>query len=252
MITVLVLGVAYRGFSYRPTADQILQTTVKLNRNLTSLKGLVKTTILNELNDGGTIEIPEEIFMKEGGFFRSQRHYSEGDDIIIQSGRRSLAVVRHEADIDDRRIDAVFPLIFFQPSVENLLDNLSFLGVDTTVVTFGRIDKEVTFVIGNGSEKKPSSNVWIDKKRGFPLRFVGYIISEGKLNVLRAEYMKYTYVKKRFWFPSRIEYYRNDKLWTVCTIEDTVPIDELPASLFEVSTDLNPCSPLVNFLNMKE
>jgi outer membrane lipoprotein-sorting protein len=252
MSIVLVLGAAYRGLSYRPTADQILQTTVTLNRNLTSLKVLVKTTIFNDLHDEDTIEIPEEIYIKEGGLFRSQRHFSEGEDIVIQNGRKSLAVVRHEADIDDRRIDTVFPLVFCQTSVENLLDNLSFLGVDTSVVTFDRIDKAVTFVIGNRTEKMPGSHVWIDKKRGFPLRFVGHITSGGKLKVLRAEYMGYTRVKKRFWLPTRIEYYRNDTLWIVCTLEDAFPNDALSEGLFEVSSDLNPYRPLMNFLNVKE
>jgi outer membrane lipoprotein-sorting protein len=252
MSIVLVLGAAYRGLSYRPTADQILQTTVKLNRHLTSLKVLVRTTIFNDLYDEGTIEIPEELYMKEGDLFRSQRHFSEGEDIIIQNGRTSLAAVSYEANIDDRRIDTVFPLLFCQTSVDNLLDNLSFLGVDTSVVTFDRIDKEVTFVIGNRNEKIRGSHVWIDKKRGFPLRFVGYITSGGELKVLRAEYRGYTRVKKRFWFPTRIEYYRNDTLWTTCTLEDAFPNDALPESLFEVSFDLNPYRPLMNFLNMKE
>lgn len=252
MIVALVLGAAYRGLSYRPTADQVLQKTVKLNRHLASLKVLVKTTIFNNIQDDGTIEIPEEIYIKEGGLFRSQRHFSEGEDIIIQNGRRSLAVVRHDADIDNRRIDTVFPLVYFQQSVENLLDVLSFLGVDTSVVTFDRIDKEVTFVIGNRSEKVPGSHIWIDKKRGFPLRFVGYITSGGKPNILRAEYLEYTHVKKRFWFPTRIEYYRNDTLWTVSTVKDAFPNEALFESLFEVSSDLNTYRPLMNFLNMKE
>ncbi|MBN2516761.1 MAG: hypothetical protein JXC33_12105 [Deltaproteobacteria bacterium] len=252
MSIMLVLGTTYRGLSYRPTADQILQTTVKLNRHLTSLKVLIKTTIFNDLHDEGKIEIPEEIYIKEGGLFRSQRHFAEGEDIIIQNGRKSLAAVRHEANIDDRRIDTVFPLIFFQTSVENLLDNLNFFGVDTSVVTFDRIDKEVTFVIGNRSEKIPGSHVWIDKKGGFPLRFVGYITSGEELKVLRADYMGYIRVEKRFWLPTRIEYYRNDTLWTVCTLEHAFPNDALPENLFEVSSDLNPYRPLMNFLNVKE
>ena len=252
MSVVLVLGTAYRGLAYRPTADQILRKTVKLNRHLTSLKVLIKTTIFNDVHDENIIEIPEELYFKEGGFFRSQRHFSEGEDIIIQNGRQSLAVVSHDAYIDDRRIDTVFPFIFFQTSTEKLLDILSFLGVDTSVVTFDRIDKEIIFVIGNRNEKIPGSHLWIDKKRGFPLRFVGHITSGEKLTVLRAEYMGYTHVKKRFWLPTRIEYYRNDTLWIICTLEDAFPNDALSESFFELPSNVNPYRPLMNFLNVKE
>jgi len=252
VIMALFFCTAYQGVAYIPTAEQILQNTVKLNRHLNSLQARLKTTIFDDRYDGGEIEVSEQAYMEKGGSFRSERNFPYGKDIIIQNGREAIATVRHEGDIEGRRIETVFPIVYFQESVEDLLDDLNFLGVDTNVVTFDRIDKTVTFVIGNKDEGMPGSQLWIDKKRGFPLRFVGTSTSGGKRIILRAEYMDYTRVEKRFWLPTRIEYYRNNELWTVCIVEEITVNKKMSQNLFRISRRINSSPPLIDFLNVKE
>jgi len=252
VIMALFLGIAYQGAAYIPKAEQILQNTVKLNRHLNSLQTRLKTTIFDDQYDGGRIEVSEQVYMKKGGSFRSERNFPYGENIIIQNGREAIATVRHEGDIEKRRIETVFPIVYFQESVEDLLDDLNFLGVDTNVVTFDRIDKTVTFVIGNKDEGMPGSQLWIDKKNGAPLRFVGTSTSGGKRIILRAEYMDYTRVEKRFWLPTRIEYYRNNELWTVCIVEEITVNKKMSQNLFRISRRINPFPPLIAFLNVKE
>ena len=252
IIMALFLGIAYQGAAYIPKAGQILQDTVKLNRHLNSLQARIKTTIFDDRYDGEKIEVSEQVYMKKGCSFRSERYFPYGEDIIIQNGREAIATVRDEGDIEERRIETVFPIVYFQKSVEDLLDDLNFLGVDTSVVTFDRIDKTVTFVIGNKHEGMPGSQLWIDKKTGAPLRFVSTSTSGGKRIILRAEYMDYTRVEKRFWLPTRIEYYRNNELWTVCIVEEITVNKKMSQNLFRISRGTNPLPPLIAFLNVKE
>jgi len=251
-IMALFLGIAYQGVAYIPKAEQILQDTVKLNRYLNSLQARLKTTIFDDRYDGERIEVSEQVYMEKGGSFRSERNFPYGKDIIIQNGREAIATGRHEGDIAERRIETVFPIVYFQKSVEDLLDDLNFLGVDTNVVTFDRIDKTVTFVIGNKDGGMPGSQLWIDKKRGFPLRFVSTSTSGGKRIMLRAEYMDYTRVEKRFRLPTKIEYYRNNELWTVCIVEEITVNKKMSQNLFRISRRTNPFPPLIAFLNVKE
>ncbi len=251
VVTVLFFTVVYQGVAYIPTAQQVLQRTVKLNINLFSLMMQLKTVIYDSRYDDGTIEISEQVYMKKDGF-RSERDFPHGKDIIVQNGRESLAMVKYEKDVSERKIDTVFPVLFFQKSVENLLNDLNLLGVDTNSVTFGRIDKKITFIIGNNNKEIPGNQLWVDKKSGFPLRFIGITTSGEKLQVLRVEYMDYICVKKHFWLPTRIEYYRNDELWTICIAEKTLTNTDVPQSLFQVSQKTNFYPPLVNFLNVKE
>jgi outer membrane lipoprotein-sorting protein len=252
VVTILFFTVAYQGMAYIPTVQQVLQRTVKLNINLSSLMMQLKTVIYDSRYDDGEIEISEQVYMKTDGSFRSERNFPYGKDIIVQNGAESLAMVRYEEDVSERKIDTVFPVLFFQKSVENLLNDLNLLGVDTNTVTFDRIDKKITFVIGNHDEETPGSQLWIDKKNGLPLRFIGITTSGGKRQVLRVEYMDYICVGKRFRLPARIEYYRNDELWTICTVEKTLTNIDLSQNLFQVSKETNFYPPLMNFPNVKE
>jgi Holliday junction resolvasome RuvABC ATP-dependent DNA helicase subunit len=64
--------------------------------------------------------------------------------------------------------------------------------------------------------------------------------------------MDYTRVEKRFWLPTRIEYYRNNELWTVCIVEEITVNKKMSQNLFRISRGTNPLPPFIDFLNVKE
>lgn len=251
-LTVFIITIAYKVSAYIPESEQILQTTATLNRHLNAVQTIAKTTIFDDRYDGGAVEITEQSYIKTGGFFRSERYFPHGTDIVIQTDRKAVVKAASVMEINERVIETAFPLIYFHTSVTSLLDDLNFLGIDTRIVSLGRADKAVAFVIGSPDETIPGSQLWIDKKRGFPVRFVGISTSGGQQIRLRAEYRDYKKVNKRFWFPTKIEYYRDDRLLSVTVIQETSVNKRIPESLFEEAKGMGSYSPLMNFITVKE
>ena len=250
LIMVISLGFIHAGFAYIPSAEQILQPFLKAYRGLHTIRIDMETVIYDALYE--KTEIGEQILIKKGGMFRSKRAFSHGDNILIQDGQKTLNLGVETANADERRLDTVFPTIFFQKSVNDLLNALNFLGVDTRAVSIDRMDGKVVFVAGRGLEAAPGSQLWIERERSLPLRFVGVGMSGGERIVLRAEYRNYHQVSKRFWLPERIEYYRNDVLWVVSILKNITINENQSETLFRMPEGESVCSPVTNFLNIKE
>ena len=252
LIISALLAISYQGVAYIPTAKQILQPILKANRTIDNLKIVLKTTIFDDRYDEGRTEIDERIYIKKGGIFRSERDFAYGEEIIINCGRKSLAMVKDIADTDYRKIDTVLPIAFFPKSIEDLINDLNYLGVNTGTVAFDRIDRTVAFVIGERMGQIPCSQLWTEKETGFPLRFIGIGTSNGERVILRAEYMDYTRVKRDFWFPGRIEFYRNDILWVVSVPVKILVNEKISDGLFIIPGGISFYSGLKDFLNVRE
>ncbi|MBW2649049.1 MAG: hypothetical protein JRC53_04440, partial [Deltaproteobacteria bacterium] len=236
-ILVISLGFIHAGFAYIPSAGQILQPFLKAYSGLHTIRIDMETVIYDDLSE--KTEISEQILIKKGGMFRAKRSFPHGDNILIQDGRETLNLGVETANAGERRLDTVFPTIFFQKSVNDLLNALNFLGVDTGAVGIDRMDGKTVFVAGKGLAAAPGSQLWIERERSLPLRFVGIGMSGGKRIVLRAEYMDYHQVRKRFWLPERIDYYRNDVLWVVSLLKNITINESLSETLFSMPEEKN-------------
>ncbi|HOO91179.1 MAG TPA: hypothetical protein PLA74_10195 [Syntrophales bacterium] len=254
LFLVISLGLIHTGFAYIPSAEQILRPFQNLYNGLHTVKIDMKTVLYsrNLLDETDITEVSEQILIKRGGIFRSERSFPYGDNILIQDEKTALNLGVETSNAGARRIDTVFPTLFFQTSVNNLLNALSALGVDTGTVRIDRMDGKTVFIAGKDFVEEPGSLLWIERERALPLRFVGIGMSGEERIVLRAEYRNYRQVSKRFWFPERIEYYRDDVLWVVSTLKDITINEELPEVLFRISEEENVGTPVTHFLNIKE
>ena len=253
VILFISLVCIHEGFAYIPSAEQILQPFLQAYRGLQTIRIDMETVLYEGLSKETDIrEIREQILIKKGGMFRSARVFPHGDNILIQDEKTTINLGVETMRAGARRIDTVFPTLFFQTSVSNLLNALSFLGVDTGVVRIDRMDGKTVFIAGKDFVEEPGSRLWIERERALPLRFVGIGMSGGERVVLRAEYRNYHQISKRFWFPERIEYYRDDVLWVVSTLKDIAINGDLPEALFRISEGENIGTPVTHFLNIKE
>jgi outer membrane lipoprotein-sorting protein len=252
LIIFALLVISYPGVAFIPTAKQILQPILKANRETDNLNIVFKTTIFDDRYDEERIEVDEQIYIKKGGIFRSERSLAYGKEVIINYGRKSFTMVNDVSDTDYRKIDTVLPIVFFQESIEALINDLSYLGVDTGTVAFDRIDGKVTFVIGERIGQIPCSQLWTEKETGFPVRFVGIGTSNGKRVKLRAEYIDYTRVNGKIWFPNRIEFYRDDILWVVSVPVKILINEKISDSLFRIPGKESFSPGLKDFLNVRE
>jgi len=254
LCTILILTavlIGNQGLAYRPTAEQVLAKTVTLNRHLDSLQISLTTKVFYDYFDDLYLEVPEEIFATTHAF-RTARRYPDGVDMIVGNGRKSYTIGNIMENADDRTIEIVLPLLLVHHSIGPFLDNLNYLGVDTNIVTFDRIGTAVAIVIGNRTETIPGSQLWIDKERGLPLRFVGVGTHGEARHIYRTEYTDYTRINKRFWVPATIEYYRDDVLEAVSSMDKISVNKVIPSHIFSIDPMPDSAVPLTNFLNIKE
>lgn len=249
---ILISVSPLKAAAYVPPAEKILESLQSSNRGISTLTVELETTIYEDSYGMVATEAEEKLFIKKGFFLRSERYLFFGEERIIQRGRKAVAILSNAADSNIRIIDTVLPLLLFQPSLDNLLNTLNFLGVDTGATSLDRIESEVSYTIGTSDERKPGSQLWIERKRGVPLRFTGIATSEGKKLTLRAEYTDYIPVKKGFWFPGTIKIYKDDALWVESTTKKTEVNAPLPESLFYIPEGTDDGLPLTNFINIKE
>ncbi len=252
IIFLLIVSLCFipAGFAYILSAEQMLEPFLKAYRGVHTVKIGMETTIHDD--PYRKTEVREQLLIREGGLFRSERGFLQGDNILVQDGRQAFTMGVETSHPGARRIDTVFPTIFFQKSVVDLLNALSFLGVDTHTVGIDRIDRKVVFVVGKALDQAPGSRLWIERERGLPLRFVGVGISGGEAVVLRAEYLDYRQMNKDFWFPGKIEYYSNDTLLAVSILRNISINENLPENLFKIPEGGAVGSSVMDFLNIKE
>lgn len=246
---IISLGLIPAGRAYVLSAERMLEPFLKAHRGVQTVQIGMETTMYDDRY--GERKIGEQLLVQKGGRFRSERGLPQGDAILVQDGRRAVAVGVDASHPGARRIDTVFPTIFFQRSAEDLLNVLNFLGVDTQAVGIDRIDRMVVFTVGNDPSEGPGSRLWIERERCLPLRFVGVGISNGKTVILRAEYKEYRQVDKDVWLPGRIEYYKDDVPWVVSILNDISLNEDLPGALFEIPQG-GLGFPVTDFLNIKE
>jgi outer membrane lipoprotein-sorting protein len=247
---IISLSLISAGAAHVISAEQMLEPFLKASRGLHTVKVDMETTIYD--GSSGKTEVGEQLLIRESGPFRSERRFPQGNNILVQDGRRTVTMGVETPHPGARRIDTVFPTIFFQKSVADLLNALNFLGVDTHTVGIDRIERKVVFVVGKGLDQAPGSRLWIEQERRLPLRFVGVGISGGETVVLRAEYKEYRQVDKDVWLPGKIEYYRDDALWIVSILHNISLNEKLAEPLFRISPGGEAGSPVTDFLNIKE
>jgi outer membrane lipoprotein-sorting protein len=251
-IVILIVASPLTTAAYVPPAEEILQSLQSSNHGIETLTVELETTIYEDLYGMGVTGAEERLFIKKGFFLRLERYRFSGKERIIQRGRTALAILSNEADSDVRIIDTVFPLLWFQSSLGDLVDILNFLGVDTGTTSLDRVGTEVSYTIGTCDEGKPGSKLWIERKRGVPLRFTGIATSEGKRLTLRVEYADYIPLKKGAWFPGTIRIFKDDALWVESTTKKTEVNTPLSESLFYIPEGTYNGLPLTHFITIKE
>lgn len=115
---------------------------------------------------------------------------------------------------------------------KKILATLRAHGVDTGVITLGRFEGRVAFIIGAKSWEKDKPQVWVDKDLFLPVRFmVPDSSADGALGDTRL--MEWGSPVAAYWFPRVIERYRAGKLVSRSEVTEAQRNQQLPETLFD-------------------
>jgi outer membrane lipoprotein-sorting protein len=252
IIPIVILITAYHASAYIPTAEQVLGRTVIAYRHLKTMEAFFTSTVFDASRPEEQSTATEHMYVKGSNWFRAERLLPSGRELIVGKERKARAAVNDPSKVNIHHLETVFPLICFHASVDTLIDDLNYLGVDTNIVAFDRMHETVAFVMGKGDLQAPGSRVWIDKERGLPLRFTGISTVGEKRVVLTVEYVTYTQVAEKYWLPSQIDYYMNDMILASSTLTKMSINQPLENTPFDIPDDRVTYLPVASFLSVKE
>lgn len=146
--------------------------------------------------------------------FRSDTRYENTSRIFVSSHGQALTVIDSRIVSDQEgQFDRYKDLLLYH-SRELLLKALLQNHVDVGVTSLGRLDEHIVIIIGAQYPDESVPQVWVDKERFFPLRWIHYPGTHNEAGVPDCLEFVYRDWKKwgDLWYPALIQSYHNRRL----------------------------------------
>jgi len=232
---LVVFTQAVAASAYILPAEQILTLMIDKFGPADTLVVSQKTVLYDPALERGVRELEETLYYRYPDRFRSEvrtpglkriQVVHQDDTVIIIDGK----IVGETQTLFDHFKDL---LLYRKTGL--LVDRLSQLGVNLQVVSLGRFNDKVVYVIGAKYPDDSVPQVWIDKNTFRPIGLIlgaGY----GETPLRRVEYQGYhTEPDQGGGYPTRILFFENGSLVRMHVL-DIVQINaRLPDRLFDVA-----------------
>jgi hypothetical protein len=163
--------------------------------------------------------------------WRTEIELKSGAYEIVRRGDR----VRTGGETATEPLD-VLTVLFAAPrgDVDFIVDHLHRLGVDLGARHLSRFAGRIAIVIGANQGDDRSPQLWVDKDRFLPLRFIAPVKIGGKDVVQDTRLLEYGSPATGDWFPRVIEVYRGGELLSRRVAEKVRVNQSIPDDLFEI------------------
>jgi hypothetical protein len=230
----MLLAQAIAAHAYVLPAEQILTFMIKKLGSARTLMVAQKTVLFDPDLRGGLRELQETLYYRYPDRFRSEVRTRRLEQIRVVNQDGALMVVNGEIVAERERAFDHFkdPLLYRETGL--LIKRLSQLGINLQVVSLGRFNNKICYVIGGKYPDESGSQVWIDKETFRPVRLI--LEGEHEDAPLRAiEYSHYTGPEKGITYPASILFFENGTLVRMHVLE-TMEVDpHVSEELFDVA-----------------
>jgi hypothetical protein len=161
-----------KGSAYVLDGRYVLELMLEHMALPAELQVVQSVTLFDSRFEGGRLAVTQRVSYKRPGRFRSEIRGSGLERIYVASNEESLTIldgriVSQKSDILDRYKD-----LFCLRQRKELVDHLRYLGLDPAVESYGRNGKSVVYVIGAVYPAKRPPQLWVDKERFLPVRWL--------------------------------------------------------------------------------
>ena len=216
-------------------ADETVEEIQPLDYSETDLPAEQKIELDEDVRVEETLELDETLrFDLSINAFRSDAESYDSERIYVVADNRSVTIVDGNIVPPVANRFDLYKDIFLYRTREGLADRLLQLGVDVSVSSLGRFEGEIAFVIGAIYPDESVSQIWIDRETFLPVRWIirGYGASTER-DVLEVRYLNW-WKSGQSRYPSRIEFYQDDKLVRVNQIKNFREGDVFAADFFDI------------------
>ncbi len=211
----------------------------KLSRSM----GTARTLLVNQRQvlfglseDGQGQEIPETLRYRFPLSLRSDVTTAVAQRVFIQQGSRRVTILDGRVvDDADNQLDLYRELLLGR-SRTLFRNRLLAAGVDISVSSLGHDGPVVVFVLGASFPDTTLPQLWIDKERFLPLRWILYPPAAASSGVQQIEFrfQKWQQLAEGLWYPMRVECYQNQILVRQITVIDTRVNEHFEEALFSM------------------
>ena len=216
VLGLLLLGamlVADTATAYILPSDTILRMVVEKRRKL----GIVDMTVqLTTETDGKSAPLEERIYIKDPERMRRVRQEEGGAKVTVQVEDKA-AEGPENALKPLKAVPDLLPILL-QPSgeeleqvQERLVGVLKRLGINTAIVTLGRLGSTIAYVIGGKANEAEKPLLWIDKESFLPLKIVTTQKKDGRSERVEVRWMEFGSATTGDWFPRILEVWKDGK-----------------------------------------
>ena len=182
----------------------------------------------------GTTEVSETLRYIFPETFRSDSISENSERIHVKSKGDTMTVIDGKIAITAETMFDIYKDILLYRSRELLRARLSALGVDMSVVAFGRFQDKIAFVIGAEKTDDPVSQVWIDKDSFLPIRWLMKAHgSDAKKMGMEIRYSEWRQIDNA-WYPMQIGFYQDEKPIREIRVEALRMNLSFPRDLFDI------------------
>jgi hypothetical protein len=156
--------------------------------------------------------------------------------IFIQQGSRQVTVLDGRVVPQaDNRLDLYRDLLLVR-SRTLLRNRLLRAGIDIEISSLGHDGPEVVYVLGASFPDATPAQLWIDKQRFLPVRWILYpraAVSAGTQQI-EFRFQKWEQLKGGIWYPMRVECYQNEILVREITVTSVRVNEPFEDALFNL------------------
>jgi hypothetical protein len=197
------------------------------------LQGLhVLELMANALSAGRSLQVRQLVWLAEGageaqaveytetldylfpGRFRSEARYEDSHRVLVSNHDRTVTVINGTMVSEtDNRFEVYKDLLLHQPR-NAIARKLVDWGVDIGASSLGLWDEDVVYVIGAHYPDESVSQVWVDKERFLPVRWIihpPYSPRAGHSQVLEFAYRQWRQHGET-WYPMLIDTYLDGRM----------------------------------------
>jgi outer membrane lipoprotein-sorting protein len=235
IIASIVLGIGAAGHSYILPAKQILGFMIEQVGSARGLKISQNTVIYDPDLEDGMTELDETLYYRYPSRFRREGGALGVEQVRVASPEGAMLVTNGKIITEEESPLDHFKDLLLYRETESLVERLSALDVDIDVVSLGRYNETIAYVIGARYPDESVPQVWIEKNTFRPLR---YIVKGGDSEdsvVEEIEYADYIAVDKKRRYPARIQFFQNGRLTMMYVLKTFKINPDLPDELFDIA-----------------
>lgn len=223
--------------AYVLEGPHVLELMVKKLKGASTLHIQQQVVIEDPMVSPLPVTLAENLYYNYPDRFRSETLHNNTQRILVTTPGQVLTVVDNAiASSEEGRFDRYKdPLLYLSRKLLHQI--LATHGVDVGLTSLGRWDDQLVYIIGAQYPDESVSQVWVDKERFLPLRWINFFPAESESEPPeRLEFIYRNWQKQGgVWYPHQIETHHNQqrvRLAQVMNVSSNVP---LQAELFNIS-----------------